>query len=1045
MIRSWLKWVIITLLAGMAPIARADIAFGIVADLPRAAMQERFGPLVDYLAERLDEPVHAQYLTLAEADAAVAGHRIDLLMTNPAHFIFIKHQNALSSVLATRVQAAGGTAVSTSGGVIIVPAAREEIRTLKDLRGRTIAIPGLRDLGGFQAQAYELHEAGVDISRDATLVRMEGNLAVVRAVTEGRAEAGFIPAGTLEQLIGRGELAPGRVRVLNAQALPGYPYQVSTRLYSDWPIIALPTLSWQQQRAVAGALMALPENHPAAQAAGLAGFIPANDYTAIEALTRELRLPPFETPEALTWRDIRNQYGSELSEVGALVLLMLIVLLLLALVLYRSFRFNRRILEAQQRLQLMAEVFEHAGEGILITDLDGRVLEVNRAFSRLTGYSPEEIIGNTPALLQSGRQDKAFYAAMWTQLRTRGSWQGEIWNRRKDGGIYPEYLRISSICNERGEPERFLAIFSDITELKQKERMLERQAHYDALTGLPNRTLLRDRLEQAMAMSQRKKIRVAVGMLDLDGFKPVNDRYGHDVGDQLLVRLAQRLSSQLRETDTLARLGGDEFAFVLQDVDDSLSSVLERLLLEAAMPIQIGDIRVQVTASIGCTLYPQQYPLGADQLMRQADQAMYRAKHRGKNRFQLHDAQQDQNMRAQQRLVQEVEQGLEAGQFELYYQPQVDMATGALVGAEVLLRWHHPEQGLLTPGAFLPHIEMLPLMHRLDTWVLEQAVAQQLRWQAPGISVPLSINISGYTIEHTDFVGQLKALVQRFPELKPQQLMLEVLESRALSDMEHASRTMAESRALGFCWALDDFGTGYASLNYLKRLPAQMLKIDQSFVRDMEQDPEDMAIVEAVVGLGQALRRQVLAEGVETEAQGQLLLYLGCRLAQGYGVARPMPAQQFADWLPSWQLPEVWRNVQPLLLHQRSVLHALVAHRAWLQQLCGYLHGEHQQLPELDGSRCQLAEVLAVWCKGQCAETDRLHKQIHQQAQALVRQHQQGQPLGDSDYHQLEQLSQQLCTVLSEGLKGGGEFLGSRYRRASVMRDDPHKADFADR
>lgn len=563
--------------------------------------------------------------------------------------------------------------------------------------------------------------------------------------------------------------------------------------------------------------------------------------------------------------------------------------------------------QAHERLQLAASVFTHAREGITITDTRGTIIDVNDTFTRITGYSREEAIGNNPRMLQSGRQGPDFYASMWHSLTTQGHWTGEVWNRRKSGELFAEIITISAVRNGLGETTHYVALFTDITSLKENERKLERIAHYDALTGLPNRVLLADRLQQAMARCQRKDQSLAVAFIDLDGFKAVNDLHGHEQGDGLLVALAQRLQSSLREGDTLSRMGGDEFVAVLSDLENTkdCEPVLERMLHAAADPVRLGDTLFQVSASIGVTLFPAD-GVEPDLLIRHADQAMYQAKQAGKNRYHLFDVEQDTAVKTQREEIARLRQALTAQEFVLYYQPKVNMRTGQVTGAEALIRWNHPERGLLPPAAFLPAMHNHAISIDVGDWVIATALHQMAEWQAQGLDLPVSVNIDAQHLQKEGFSLRLAALLAAQPQVPASHLELEILETSALEDIALVSDIMRRCQAMGVRFALDDFGTGYSSLTYLKRLGAEVIKIDQSFVRDMQTDPDDLAIVQGVIGLARAFHREVIAEGVETIAHGSALLPLGCECAQGYGIARPMPASELPHWAQRWRPDQAW-------------------------------------------------------------------------------------------------------------------------------------------
>jgi diguanylate cyclase (GGDEF)-like protein/PAS domain S-box-containing protein len=559
--------------------------------------------------------------------------------------------------------------------------------------------------------------------------------------------------------------------------------------------------------------------------------------------------------------------------------------------------------QAEAKLQQAASVFEYAREGIMITDVHGTIVDVNEAFTRITGFSREDAIGQNPRILKSGRQDAGFYENMWRNLTEQGHWSGEVWNRHKNGEVYAELLTISAMRDEQGNTQRYVGLFSDITAIKAHQSQLEHLAHFDALTNLPNRLLLTDRLQQAMTHAQRRGQQLAVAYLDLDGFKNVNDQYGHDIGDQLLIHLATTMKNALREGDTLARIGGDEFVAILLDLDgiESCVPMLKRLLESASAQVQLGAVLLQGSASVGVTVYPQAEGMVADQLLRQADQAMYQAKLAGKNRYHVFDAAQDSSIRVRHESLERIRLALAHGEFVLYYQPKVNMRSGQVIGAEALIRWQHPTKGLLAPAAFLPVIEDHPLAVDVGEWVIEAALSQIELWRNAGLDLPVSVNIGARQLQQDNFVDRLKTFLVQHPAVNPASLELEVLETSALADMVQVSQVIEDCARIGVKFALDDFGTGYSSLTYLRRLRVALLKIDQSFVRDMLDNPDDQAILKGIIGLAAAFKCEVIAEGVETVAHGTLLLQLGCELAQGYGIARPMPPDQMPGWAATWQ------------------------------------------------------------------------------------------------------------------------------------------------
>ena len=552
---------------------------------------------------------------------------------------------------------------------------------------------------------------------------------------------------------------------------------------------------------------------------------------------------------------------------------------------------------AEENILITASVFKSSQEAIIISDANNVIIDVNPAFTKITGYSHNEVIGKKPNLLSSGLQQDEFYEQLWKTLLAEKGWRGELWNKRKNGETFAEQLSISAICDDSGKVLRYVAVFSDISHIKQYEAELRRVAHYDALTGIPNRLLLADRMKQAIAQTSREQNMMAICYLDLDGFKPINDSSGHETGDEVLIEVSKRIGNAIRGGDTVARLGGDEFVVLLLGLEkgEECVTTLERLLASIADPINVNNKTVAVSASIGVSMYPMDNE-DPDTLLRHADQAMYIAKQSGKNCFHIYDVALDQRARNQNEFLKSIRYALENSQFELYYQPKVNLRTKELVGAEALIRWRHPERGLLPPSEFLRHIENTDLDIEIGEWVTATALNQMEQWQKAGLNIEVSINISGYHLESPGFIEKLEQLCTFKHNQSFGKLQIEVLETAALNDIAVVSGIIESCRKFGVRFALDDFGTGYSSLSYLSGLPVDALKIDQSFVRDMLEDNGDRAIVIGIIALAKAFHRQAVAEGIETEAQFNMLLDMDCEVGQGYGIARPMPASEMLKW-----------------------------------------------------------------------------------------------------------------------------------------------------
>jgi diguanylate cyclase (GGDEF)-like protein/PAS domain S-box-containing protein len=553
---------------------------------------------------------------------------------------------------------------------------------------------------------------------------------------------------------------------------------------------------------------------------------------------------------------------------------------------------------SEANLRVAATAFE-SQEGMIITDADQRILRINRACSEITGYSPEEAVGQTPRMFSSGKHDAAFYREMWASIQGSGAWKGELWNRRKNGEVYPEWFSISAVKGDDGKVTNYVASFIDISQRKSAEDEIKHLAFYDPLTGLPNRRLLLDRLRHALAASARNETVGALLFIDLDNFKTLNDTLGHDKGDLLLESVSRRLIASVREHDTVARLGGDEFVVMLENLSEDPKDaageaglVGEKILLAIDEPHHLAGLTHHSTASIGIALFAQQTDT-VDELLRRADLAMYQAKAAGRNTLRFFDPEMQASVTARATLDNELRIAVDAGQFLQQYQAQV-ADDARLTGAEVLIRWQHPERGMTFPGSFIPEAEETGLILPIGNWVLQTACTQLAIWakQPKMAQLTLAVNVSALQFRHADFVQQVLAALEHIGA-NPKKLKLELTESLLVNDVEDIIAKMSALKARGVCFSLDDFGTGYSSLSYLKRLPLDQLKIDQSFVRDILIDPNDAVIAKTIIALADSLGLTVIAEGVETEAQRDFLARQGCLAYQGYLFSHPLALTAF--------------------------------------------------------------------------------------------------------------------------------------------------------
>lgn len=1313
--------------------AEKSLTIGIFSYRPKAVLKSRWQPLTQYLEQYLDNTkIHLKVLDIEELDTSIRRNELDFVLTNPRHYIFLRQRFPLSVALATLIAKQNNTQASMLGGVFITRSDRTDINQLLDLKNKSIASCGSKYLGGFQAQVYELAQHGLDFNEDINLSFTGApHDNVIHTVLQGDVDAGFVRTGAIEQMQQEGKLDIKQLKIINKQDLPGYPFQVSTRLYPEWPFVGLSNVDSHIANKIASALLALDDQHPVSISIGISGFtVPAN-YLPVEEVMRELRLAPFDTLPTITLEDIWQQHKSVL--IPLFISLVIVVILVMVLIrnnrkltqanltirqtektqkdlfnyspaviymmdlqghylfinrhteslfnrsnedikgktdydifpkkyadklrkndkkvlekgsaieleetawlddgehIYLSTKFplkdasgkiyatcgistditerklaeqqiakfkniidnslnevyffdsetlyfvyanqgaqnnmgysieefkkltpldikprtskseftelidpllthaknkleftsvhqrkdgtlypvevhlqltkdspalfvafiidisariqaeeqlkssellNQQIIktvpdlmwlkdtsgkymmcnpqfeklvgksitdilgktdydlfekksadffqqhdkeailaehptlneetltfmndghkgifetiksplktdqnktigilgiarditerkQAEEQSHLAASVFDNTREGVIISNTDNIIIDANPACCSITGYTKQELLGHNPKILSSHMNSTQVYEQMWQSLADSGHWSGDIWNRHKSGKVYAERLSISKVYDQRGGLTHYVGVFSDITYIKEHEAELEQIAQNDALTGLPNRLLLRDRMSQALAQTNRHDKLIAICYLDLDGFKPVNDTHGHKSGDLVLIEVANRLLQVIRNGDTAARLGGDEFVLLLIDIDSQqeLDSILNRIIHSVALPVKLADSSISVSASIGVTLYPNDNN-EADILLRHADQAMYEAKQIGKNCFTYFDPRHEAKQSIIQNLHREIEIAIKEDQFQLDYQPKINMRTGETIGFEALIRWQHPIKGLLSPVAFLPMIENHPLIINLGDWVLKAGISQLDLWSEQKRTFQISINIAALQLQQIDFIDKLKLLLSNHPQVSPAQIELEILETAALDDLQQVNKILNECYQLGINIALDDFGTGYSSLTYLKSLSVQTIKIDQSFIRDILIDQNDLAIVEGILQLAKSFDRKALAEGVETYEHASLLLMLGCDLAQGYAISRPLPAEQIPDWVDTYKVPSEWKLNKNIHLEneQINLCELAVEHNRFIATIINAIdHRSPTLLPNdcHDPAKCKLGNWLS--------------------------------------------------------------------------------------
>ncbi|MDQ5908084.1 MAG: hypothetical protein QG599_175 [Pseudomonadota bacterium] len=661
----------------------------------------------------------------------------------------------------------------------------------------------------------------------------------------------------------------------------------------------------------------------------------------------------------------------------------------------RELEKHQRDLEAlvDEKVHHLHTVLDAAQAGTWEWNIQTNAIQFDDRWARTLGYQLQELEPTTQATWESRvhPDDLPMMLNAMSQNMDgeRERYEAEYRIQHKNGQWV--WLRSLGRVMQRtpnGEPLLMVGIDINVTEQKTHQAKLEFVTHHDALTGLPNRGLFAEFLRAMMTICRRSRARLAVAYIDIDGFAAINRIYGRQTGNQLIIELARRIQESVRERRHVARIGGDELAVILSGLEraDAFRAPVQRLIEAVSRPIVIDKQNIVMTASIGITLFPQADNVDAEQLLRQADQAMYQVKLAGKNRYHVFDSEHDGSVRERYERIDDIRQALMRQEFVLYYQPKVNLHSGVCIGFEALIRWQHPDRGLLPPGAFLPVLEQHPLLITLGDWVIEAALEQLAGWNADGLKTTVSVNVDGLQLHDPEFAARLERQLQAQPSVTPQQLELEILETGALADMARVSALIEDLQGRGVACALDDFGTGFSSLTFLKRLAAHTVKIDQSFVRNMLTDVEQAVIIDSIVGLTRRFERQVLAEGVETELHGNLLLELGCELGQGYGIARPMSADAVPKWIASWRPPASWRESKAVVYENMPIFFAELQHRAWFDALQNHLDGSECSLL-LNFNQCSskrwLHNIEIIERFGHRADfiaLDALHDELHAEA-----------------------------------------------------------------
>ncbi len=902
-IQNWLIYTILFSQLIIPSLAHATekVSIGILAFRPIPIIEAKWQPLINYLNQTIPNvKFELKAFNYGDLEDAIKHKSIDFVFTNSSHYIQLAHNTNLSAPLATLINKKSGHAVRNFAGSILVKNHNKNIQTLKDLIGKTIATPSTKSFGGYKMQAYELLKSGIRVPDEIHIktTKMPHDNAII-ALLNGEVDAAFVRSGVLESMEKQGKIQHNDLKVLNLQEKSDFPFLHSTRLYPEWPFASMPYVGEGLAAKVAGALLALPHNGKVAQAINIQGFrIPA-DYEPVREVLRTLKVYPYDNIQEITFYDLWSQRRTEIISLALLITIIIILIILV-------FATNRRLHESYQKLEKnnesskIAAVAFDTQEAIFITDKDQNIIKINNAYTRLTGYSAQEAIGQTPRLIKSGNHNNEFYRELWEHLNTHGYWQGEIWNKRKNGEMFPVGQTITAIKDENDEVTHYVSTFDDITSSKENEEQIKKLAFYDPLTGLANRRLLNDHLKQARAYSTRHNSYFALLFIDLDHFKNLNDTLGHDVGDLLLIQIGERLVQVVREGDTVSRNGGDEFVILLEGLgfksDEAAKHAkitADKILKQLSQPFLNKGTEYPISASIGISLFTDNKESIEDMMIR-SDLAMYQAKSEGRNTVRFFDPSMQESIRVRSQIESELRHAIQFEEFVVFYQPKVDIHEKT-VGYEALLRWQHPQRGLLLPNEFIQIAEESGLIVKIGQWVIQKACKQLSIWSKDEDTkhLTIAVNINEQQISRHDFVEMVCHAIDTY-QCPPNQLNIEITESLLMKNMDKVVDKINQLKELGITFAIDDFGTGYSSLNYLKQLPIDWLKIDRSFVGDMLKDSNDEAIVRTILALATALGLRAIAEGVETKQQQDYLIELGCPILQGFLFDKPKPIEELS-------------------------------------------------------------------------------------------------------------------------------------------------------
>lgn len=828
-----------------------------------------------------------------ELDIAIVNKDVDFVFTNSGDYIIHQKKGELFRIT-TIVKNEQDNYLSSFGGVIVTLSSRTDINTIKDLKNKKIAAAGKYSLGAYQSQLKEMIDNSVSYREKQFVFTGQPQERALSLLFEEKVDVAFLRTGLIESLEKANKLDITKIKVINQQKDLFYPFVVSTKLYPEWPFASLKHIDNLLINKVSLALMSIKPTDKAAVDGEYYGWSIPQEYDVIRSLLSALNLPPYDKQLDFTPSDIVEKYSDYVSFIFMLIILVTMYLIFIT---FRLSKTKKELEINQHRLQLAASVYINSQNGVMITDKDGVVEEVNNAFCEITGYTKEDIIGKNASLLKSGKHDKEFYKQMWSDIKNLGYHKCEIFNSKKTGEIFPCILGISTLRDDKGKIKHLIGIFTDITQQKRYENELKFLVYHDSLTKLPNREFLMQRLEQVVAQSARKNLKFALLTLDLDHFKDINDSYGHIIGDEVLLDIAKKLRNRLRQEDSVFRLGGDEFAILLEHVEnyEDVSVVARDIMRLVNTTYRTkGGIELRINSSIGIALYPN-HGTSAKQIFQNSDASLYLAKEKGRGVFAYYSDELTMAALKRVEIETKLRNALLKNELKLFYQPQYCIKTDKIIGAEALIRWIKHDGTIISPIEFIPVAEQTGLISVIGEWVINEACKQVKIWLDAGLisdDFTMAINISAKQFHNQD-INKLIKTILGFHSIDAKYLEVEITESTLVDKEEETIVILENLRAQGIRVALDDFGTGYSSLSYLKKFPIDMLKIDKSFVDDIPVVKSDMEIAITIINLGHTFGFRVLAEGVEKEEQLEFLKNQGCDAFQGYLRSKPIPANEF--------------------------------------------------------------------------------------------------------------------------------------------------------